>query len=245
MTEHATSSSESSAARRPRIAILGRFAETTSATRYSALVSARRLLELVWAAGGEPITFLPVADETDGANWAARLEGIDGVLMPGGGDIAPSAYGQTPETEHLYGIDSLQDATDMSIVRWAFANGVPVLAICRGMQVTNVALGGSLKQHMDAPHLYRDETLSLLSDGDTLGCGTGPIAISCYHHQEVATTGEGVEVIARSASGNVEALRFPSQGWAYGVQWHPEDNYDAEPAQLGIALRFIDEARKH
>ena len=68
---------------RPRIAILARFAENTSATRYAAVITARRLAEAVWAAGGEPLTFLPVA----GSNWAERLEGIDGVLMPGGASV--------------------------------------------------------------------------------------------------------------------------------------------------------------
>lgn len=228
---------------RPRIAILGRFAEHTSVTRHAGVVSARRLLEMVWAAGGEPVTMLPVADEVDGANWAARLSGLDGVLMPGGGDIAPSFYGQQPNTDELYGVDAMQDAADISLVKWALANGMPVLAICRGMQITNVALGGTLVQHMDAPHQHRLETLSTIEDADGLGCGSDPLTISCFHHQAVDQVAEGVTVLATSEHGIVEAVRFPSTGWAYGVQWHPEDNFDTQPGQLAIARRFVQACR--
>jgi putative glutamine amidotransferase len=91
--------------RRPRIAILGRFAESTSVTRYAAVVNARRLLDLVWAAGGEPLTLLPVSK----SDWAERLQGIDGVLMPGGSDINPKRYGEAPSSDHIYGVDDLQD----------------------------------------------------------------------------------------------------------------------------------------
>ena len=100
---------------RPRIAILGRFAENTSATRREAIVTALRLAEAVYTAGGEPMTLLPVSD----SNWDERLAGFQGVLLPGGGDVNPRTYGQESTSEEIYGVDDLQDAADISLAKWA------------------------------------------------------------------------------------------------------------------------------
>lgn len=224
---------------RPRIAILGRFAESTSVTRFGGLVNARRLLESIWAAGGEPITLLPVA----GSDWTERLSGIAGIVMPGGSDVNPRAYGQEPNSDKLYGIDELQDEVDISLVKHALELGIPLLSICRGYQITNVALGGSLIQDMEKPHHHHVAEVTFESHDKDLGLSKATVVASCYHHQIIDRLAPGVEAIAHSAEGFVEAVRFPSQGWAFGVQWHPEDNYDTNPAQLEIVKRFIAEAR--
>lgn len=226
---------------RPRIAILGRFAESTSVTRYAGLVNARRLVEAVWAAGGEPVTLLPVA----GSDWALRLEGISGVLMPGGSDVNPRTYGQAPNNENLYGIDDLQDQQDISLAQYALAQGLPFLGICRGYQVTNVALGGSLIQDMEHPHRHHFATVRIEKYVSELGLPGPSVQASCFHHQVLDQLAPGVEAIAHSAEGFVEAVRFPSKSWAFGVQWHPEDNYDSDLAQLKLLERFIAEARLH
>lgn len=224
---------------RPKIAILGRFAETTSVTRFSALVNARRLVEAVWAAGGEPLTLLPVA----GSNWAERLDGFSGVIMPGGSDVNPRAYGQEPSTDELYGIDDLQDEVDISLVRFALQTGIPVLCICRGFQITNVALGGSLVQDMAIHHRNHVAPVTINKHVDALGL-SGPIAqASCFHHQIVDELAHGVEPIAHSAEGYVEAVKFASEGWAFGVQWHPEDNFDTDPAALELFQALVKQAR--
>ncbi|MEY3908271.1 MAG: hypothetical protein RLZZ90_178 [Actinomycetota bacterium] len=209
---------------RPRIAILGRFSETTAVTRYRGLVTAQKLAEAVWASGGEPLTMLPVAD----SDWKERLRGISGILMPGGSDIDPGAYGQTPSTEHLYGIDVLQDEVDLSLVRYAIAHGIPLLTICRGTQIVNVAFGGTLVQHME----------------EDLGLDQDVIMASCYHHQVIQKLGEGLEVIAYSAEGHIEAVAIESKGWAFGLQWHPEDTWDTDKNQAAIFNRFVAEAAK-
>ena len=85
---------------RPRIAILGRFTESASALRYRGLVSSRALLEYVWAAGGDPMTLLPGSDP-DALDWAARLRGFEGVLLPGGGDVRPTRYGKGDDDPSL------------------------------------------------------------------------------------------------------------------------------------------------
>ncbi|MFM6974207.1 MAG: gamma-glutamyl-gamma-aminobutyrate hydrolase family protein [Agromyces sp.] len=226
---------------RPRIAILGRFAEHTSATRYAAIVTAQRLAELVWHAGGEPLTMLPVA----GSDWADRLRGIDGVLMPGGADVDPQSYGEAAASEHIYCVDPLQDEVDLSLVRFAFAEQIPLLTVCRGTQIANVALGGTLHQHLDEPHQYHVAEVTIDRDGDLLGLSHPTVTASCYHHQALKQLGVGVIPIAHAAEGHIEAVRYEQPGWAVGLQWHTEDNFDSDPGQLEIVGRFIAEAQRY
>lgn len=222
---------------RPRIAILGRIAEQTSVTRHDGIVTALRLAQAVWEAGGEPLTLLPVA----GADLGERLAGIDGVLMPGGGDVNPNRYGQEPSTDRIYGVVDVQDETDIQIFEYAVANALPILAICRGFQIINVARGGTLVQDMAVPHAHHIETISVESP-DLLGVEHSDVLASCYHHQCVDELGEGLEVIARAAAGHVEAFRIDAPAWSVGVQWHPEDNYNSVRENLAIFERFIAEA---
>ena len=223
---------------RPRIAILARFAESTSATRYAAIVTARRLAEGVWAAGGEPLSMLAVS----GSDWADRLRGIDGVIMPGGADINPKTYGQDVSSEHVYDVDDLADEADISLVKYALEKGIPVLAICRGLQITNAALGGTLVQHMDTPHQHHVAPVTIEKYVDELGLSSATVEASCYHHQMIDQVAPGLEVIGRSTEGYVEAVKIDAPAWAFGVQWHPEDNYDTNSAQLEILSRFVSEA---
>ena len=224
---------------RPRIAILARFAENTSATRYAAIVTARRLAEVVWAAGGEPLTMLPVA----GSDWAERLRGIDGVLMPGGADINPRTYGQEIDSDEVYDVDDLQDAVDLDLVRFAFKQEIPVLTVCRGTQIANVALGGSLIQHMEEPHRHVVNPVLVTDRASELGLSENPVAASCYHHQAIDRLGDSVTPIAHAHDGVIEAVSYDVPGWAFGVQWHPEDNWDTESANLAIVTAFVNAAR--
>jgi putative glutamine amidotransferase len=222
---------------RPRIAILGRFAEGTTVTRYRGLVTAQALADAVWAAGGEPLTFLPV----EGSNWNERMQGVDGILMPGGGDIDPTSYAPEATSDEIYGVDPKQDAVDFSLVKWAIENAVPMLAICRGCQLVNVALGGTLVQHMDDDHRHKVHPVNVTA-GEELGFTADVVESSCYHHQAIDKVGAGLEVIATSEDGVVEAVKIPSKAWAYGVQWHPEDNWAENDQQLALFKRFVAEA---
>lgn len=230
---------------RPRIAIVGRFAEHTTANRYGAVINARNLLELVWAAGGEPITLLPVVD----SDWAQRLVGISGILMPGGSDVDPKLYGEDIKSEHVYGVDPVQDLVDLQLLKHVFDNDIPLLTICRGTQITNVHLGGSLLQHMDEPHrteaptLVHLEQVSLEGRESELGLSASTLVASCYHHQQIDRVATGVEILARAKStGNIEAVRYRSLTWGYGLQWHPEDNFETELGQLEIVRKFVERA---
>lgn len=228
-----------SALTRPRIAILGRFADGSTATRSRAVVSARALVESVWNAGGEPITLLPTSD----TDWATRLRGFSAVLMPGGGDLNPELYGQKPESDELYGIDQLQDASDLSLAKWAIENKVPFLAICRGFQLVNVAFGGTLVQHMQNDHRHVVHQLHLDADVERLGVDSSVLESSCYHHQAIDRLGENLRVIARAEEGHVEAMAIDNGAWAYAVQWHPEDNAAENPHQAGLFVKFVEQAK--
>ncbi|MEU1181108.1 gamma-glutamyl-gamma-aminobutyrate hydrolase family protein [Streptomyces sp. NPDC005820] len=226
--------SRTSSSTRPLIAVPARFSATTSALRYAAEVTARALIEAVWRAGGEPATVHPCAGELPG-----RLNRFDGVLLPGGGDLAPYRYGATDTHTSVYDVDDTQDAFDLDLARHALALGLPLLAICRGLQVVNVALGGTLEQDMGGPegehrHIVHPVTVrrgSLLEQA----LGAEKAEASCYHHQRVDRVGAGLTVTARAADGTVEGLELPgAAGWFTAVQWHPEDTAHEDPAQQGL-----------
>jgi putative glutamine amidotransferase len=223
---------------RPRIALIGRFAEHTSATRYAAIVSARALVESMWLAGAEPVTILAARD---GMDWTERLQGIDGVLLCGGADIDPARYGETEVHPEVYDVDELQDEADLSLAAYCFEHGVPTLAVCRGLHVVNVLRGGSLVQHMDEHHRHVVHDVAI--ERGPAGIEPGPITASCYHHQCIDRLGSGLEVVGRAEDGTVEAVTIDSAGWAFGVQWHPEDTAREDPQQLAVLRALVDAAR--
>ena len=226
----------------PLVAIPGRFSASASALRYQAIVTARALSASVLRAGGEPLTVHPWAPEgyVDEAQIERRLAFADAVVLPGGGDLSPATYGQGIESGDVYDIDDEQDVFDLAVARWALSTGVPLLAVCRGMQVVNVALGGELEQHMDEPH--RPVTHPVTVDAGTrLADVIGATAdVSCYHHQRISTLGEGLHAIARSGDGGIEALDLRgAAGWFVAVQWHPEDTAAHDPAQQGLVDALV------
>ncbi|KUO18079.1 gamma-glutamyl-gamma-aminobutyrate hydrolase family protein [Streptomyces dysideae] len=222
---------------RPLIAIPARFSATASALRYAAEVNARALVEAVWRAGGEPVSIHP--SDPDEADVAARLARFDGVLLPGGGDIAPYRYGATGTHDRVYDVDDLQDAFDIEVARRALESGIPLLAICRGLQVVNVALGGSLHQDMGGPdgahrHLLHPVTIAPGSR-TAQAVGAEKAEASCYHHQQVDRLGHGLSVTATAVDGTIEALELPgARSWFTAVQWHPEDTAHSDPAQQNL-----------
>ena len=225
---------------RPRIALVGRFAEHTSATRYAAIVSARALVESMWLAGAEPLTFL-AAPGPEGVDWATRLQGIDGVLLCGGADIDPARYGQTDVHPEVYDVDALQDEADLTLATYCLESGIPTLAVCRGLHVVNVARGGSLVQHMDDHH--RHVVHDVVIESGPAGIEPGPITASCYHHQCIDRLGSGLKAVGRAEDGTVEAVAIDAAGWAFGVQWHPEDTARQDPRQLSVLQALVDAAR--
>ncbi|MFJ4204932.1 gamma-glutamyl-gamma-aminobutyrate hydrolase family protein [Streptomyces sviceus] len=231
---------------RPLIAIPARFSATTSALRYAAEVNARALIEAVWRAGGEPASIHPADPACD--DVAARLARFDGVLLPGGGDLAPHRYGAVDTHDSVYDVDDLQDTFDLEVARRTLDLGLPLLAVCRGMQVVNVALGGTLEQDMGGPEREHRHVVHpvAIRRGTLLEQATGveKTEASCYHHQRVDRPGAGLAVTARAADGTVEGLELPGvHGWFTAVQWHPEDTAHEDAAQQSLFDTLVRAAR--
>jgi putative glutamine amidotransferase len=227
---------------RPLIAIPARFSATTSALRYAAEVNARALVEAVWRAGGEPVSIHPTDPAEE--DIAPRLARFDGVLLPGGGDLAPHRYGATDAHDTVYDVDDVQDAFDLEVARVALESGIPMLAICRGLQVVNVALGGSLHQDMGGPgheHRHLLHPVAIRPGTRTAqALGADKVEASCYHHQRVDRLGIGLTAAATADDGTIEALELPpSRGWFTAVQWHPEDTASTDASQQNLFATLV------
>ena len=221
---------------RPRIALIGRFTNTASALRYGGVVSSRALLESLWDAGADPVTLLPAAE----SDWKQRLQGYQGVLLAGGGDINPARYGQEPDAS-VYDVDDLQDESDFGMTEYVLQQGIPTLAVCRGLHVVNVVRGGTLIQDMPENHRHVVQEVKV-SDYESFGFTSELVATSCYHHQAIDKIGSGLEVLGRGPDGTIEAVGIESTGWARGVQWHPEDTAKSDSNQHGLFARLVKEA---
>jgi gamma-glutamyl-gamma-aminobutyrate hydrolase PuuD len=178
---------------------------------------ARSYVDAVRLAGGMPL-LLPVLAAGD---VAALLDTVDRVLVIGGGDVDPSFYDELPVPESGEP-NTERDAFEIALVRGAVSGAVRTLAICRGMQVANVALGGSLVQHVeghggDVRHNVRVEVASALSGV----VGATALDANSQHHQAVARVGEGLRPVAWADDGTVEGVES-GDAPLLGVQWHPE-----------------------
>ena len=199
----------------------------------------RKYGEAIARAGGEAIEYSPADDP------AAVLDSADRLLLGGGPDVDPERYGEAPVPE-TYGLDPEADAFDVALLNGALERAMPILAICRGLQVVNVAFGGSLFQHIVRdpavePHgrpgvengeLEHKVTLVAGSRlADVMGATT--VTASCHHHQAVAGVGRGLRVTARAHDEIVEGLQLDG-AWLLAVQWHPEDLAPTDPANQGL-----------
>jgi putative glutamine amidotransferase len=220
---------------RPRIAVLGRFAAHTSNTPLPSIVVAENVAQAIWDAGGEPLILLPVPD----SDWNQRLEGVSGILLPGGADLDPSNYGATERDPSLYGLNLTQDSVDVSLAKFSLEQDIPLLAICRGHQLINVVRGGTLIQDMPKNHRDTMHEVSVQKFATELGLSTAELLSSCYHHQAVDEIGKDLEPIAFSEDGTIEAFKIHGVTWGYTVQWHPEHNYLEESGQLQILKAFV------
>ena len=200
-------------------------------------------------AGGRPTLVLPGDDMPP----KELLRPFDALLLVGGGDVEPARYGQEPHVS-VYGVEPDRDVLEMELLREADRSEMPTLAICRGMQVMNVAFGGTLIQHLpdhDAylphgtpsgrDHLAHDVKAAL---GSRLAEAAGADVLTCstHHHQGVDHLGEGLSPTGWSEDGLVEAVERGG-GWMLGVQWHPEDTAAEDPAQQALFDALVGQAR--
>jgi gamma-glutamyl-gamma-aminobutyrate hydrolase PuuD len=200
--------------------------------------------------GGVPELVLP-GDPRTPRDLLARF---DALLLAGGGDVEPWRFGQEPH-ERLTGIEPDRDALEIDAILEADRRGLPALCVCRGMQVLNVAFGGSLVQHLPdhagfQPHATPGAGDPLLHDvevaaGSRVALATGARVLSCssHHHQGVERVGDGLVATGHSGDGLVEALEREGEGWIVGVQWHPEDTAATDPLQQRLFDTLVERAR--
>jgi putative glutamine amidotransferase len=196
-------------------------------------------------AGGIAVLLPPQAAGADEV-----LDRVDGLVLTGGADVDPLRYGEAPG-ERTSAPRVLRDQWETVLARDALDRGLPLLAICRGLQIVNVALGGSLHQHL--PDLTGDErhqpgpgvfgTVNVHTEPGTRTAELiGPrTRVRCHHHQALARLAPGLTVTGRADDGTVEAVEVPGQAFALGVQWHPEEN--GEDTRLFAAL--VDAGRRY
>lgn len=181
-------------------------------------------------AGGRPLLVPLTAGGVE-----ETLAAVDGMLFPGGADLDPELYGQEPH-EATFGVDSERDQAELTLLEGALARDMPVLAVCRGSQVLNVARGGDLQQHLpdvvgDERHKHRPGEFAdhdvTIEAGTRLAALVGAAApVKSHHHQGLGRIGEGLRAAARAEDGTIEAVEDPQLRFAVGVLWHPEAGED-------------------
>ncbi len=226
---------------RPVIALPSRFSDKADTWRVPATSLGRTYQDALVRAGAQPIAIPPIEATFD--DLADTLARFDGLCLPGGPDVDPLRYGATEVHPTVYGVKAEHDSLDLGLARAALALGMPIFAICRGHQVLNVAMGGSLIQHIgddvtERHRFQRHETV--LTDGCVAAIAMGttnPVGHS-VHHQAIDRLAEGLVVTGRAADGTIEAVETPT-GWVVGVQWHPEDDAADSPEQQRLFDSFV------
>ncbi len=208
---------------------------------YSDEINVEPYAEAIRASGGDPVTIQP-GDSLDPGS-------LHGLVLGGGVDVDPGLYGQAPESE-TEAPNRDRDAMEMKLLADARHRDLPVLGICRGMQLLNVAAGGSLTQHVPghairpedkatfahAAHVSPNSKLVSIYESDSL-------QINSRHHQTVAEIADTLWVSARAPDGTVEAVEDPERAFVIGVQWHPEDMAPVDSTQRRLFDEFVKAAR--
>ena len=196
-------------------------------------------------AGARPLLVPPTTEGID-----ETLDVLDGIVFTGGSDLDPEFYGEEPHPE-TFGVHRRRDDAELALLRGALARDMPVLGICRGIQVLNVALGGDLHQHLpevvgheghkhDPPGTFTEHEVAIEPNtklARVLGTRT---RVMSHHHQGLRRLGSGLVEAARADDGTLEAVEAPDKQFAVGVLWHPEAGEDA-----ALFESFVAEARRY
>lgn len=239
--------SDSPAPRKPRIGIT-----PEGTTDDGQFILPQEYLRAVQRAGGLPVMLPPWQEEVD-----QFLRFIDGLLLAGGGDIAPHRYGSAGHPQ-VYGVDDVRDAGELALFRAARQRGVPILEICRGAQLANVALGGTLVEHLPdrvaQPHRAVPKggllhsvcvpggsrlSTALHSARAGLAGELRSIEVMSWHHQAIDRVAETLVVTARAEDGTIEAVETTHGAWMVAVQWHPELTAEHDPIQQNLFDAFV------
>ncbi|AHH94789.1 gamma-glutamyl-gamma-aminobutyrate hydrolase family protein [Kutzneria albida] len=237
-------SDSSGSGRRPVIGVTTYLERTRyGAWDVEAAVLARTYVDVVAAAGGNPVLLPPLDD------WQAEsVAFLDGLVLAGGADVDPARYGQRPHPR-TGNLRPDRDAAEFALARAALEVGLPMIGVCRGMQVLNAVLGGTLVQHVPdvtgatthqpAVGQFANNPVSLVP-GSRLAEILGPSAVvSCSHHQAIDRLGAGLTVAATAADGTIEAVELSTADFVLGVQWHPEQD-----AEVRLFKALVDNTRR-
>ena len=218
----------------------------------SSVVMNQRYYEAVAAAGAAPV-LVPLLQELEALR--ATYEACAGILIPGGVDMDPATYGESPHAR-LGRIDPERDRVELQLTRWAIEDRKPLLGLCRGLQVINVATGGSLYQDLesqfggairhdyfptygfDRAHISHAVAVRLASRLHAM-VRVEELPVNSMHHQGVKQLGEGLVASAHSADGLVEAVESANGHWMVGVQWHPEVFEADDPRTRELFRGFV------
>lgn len=207
-------------------------------------------MRAIYRVGGTPVIIPPIIQPAD---IPVLLERLDGLLLSGGEDIAPQQYGQKSES-WMGHVDEARDTSELGLTRAWLSEGKPLLAICRGHQVLNVALGGALYQdiskhlpdaldHAYVPARAMEITVHSvrIKSGSQLATVLGGIEfdVNSAHHQAISTPGAGAEVVAYASDGVIEAIELPHHNFCIGVQWHPEAMVKVSETMLPLFAAFV------
>jgi len=228
------------------ITVRGHAADPSRRTPYGYYVPAAHV-QAVEAAGGVPV-LLPHRLEVA----PTLIRRLDGIVLSGGADVAPATYDQLPHPA-TYGVDDERDAFETTLVRQALAEDIPLLAICRGIQVLNVALGGTLWQHIpdhnDGQVAHAPATPALPPPIHTIrvtpdsrlarALGRDTAQVNSFHHQAIREAGAGVSVVAWAADGIIEGVELPANRFTVGVQWHPERLFHQDYTHFALFCALI------
>jgi putative glutamine amidotransferase len=177
------------------------------------------------------------------------LDALDGLLLSGGSDLDPALYDQEPHPE-TDDVVAERDRAEISLLEAALERDMPVLAVCRGSQVLNVARGGDLVQHLPevvgddkhkhTPGVFADHDVELVGGTRVQAILGDRAAVKSHHHQGYGRIGEGLREAGRADDGTAEALEDPTKRFALGVLWHPEEGED-----MALFQALVDEARRY
>ncbi len=214
-------------------------------------------LDAVQQAGGVPV---PLPPQLAPSARAGILKHVHGVLLTGGGDVDPARFGETPHPTTAE-VSAARDTLEIEMTRWAIAKHVPLLAVCRGLQVLNVALGGSLYQDIPSePGSPLDHSQAGLQgkarhipthqvkvrDGSRLAgiLGALELDVNSFHHQAIKRLGEGLVDVAWAPDSIVEGLELADEEqFVVGVQWHPEELVGSDRAAFNLFAALVSRAR--
>jgi putative glutamine amidotransferase len=211
--------------------------------------------ELVASAGARPMLLPPLRTSPSGPGFGAAevIAILDGLVLTGGGDVDPGLYGERPAPS-VGGVDPVRDESERALLAAALAADLPVLAVCRGCQILNIELGGTLYQHLPdvvgnedhrhAPSVFGEVAVTTDPGTRTAAVFGAHPTVLCSHHQSIHALGDGLVATAHAADGVIEAVELPAATFVLGLQWHPEEGGDQRPfAALVEAARQFHERR--